>query len=106
MRKLEWRLACYALLDKPTECEHCGEATDVTLHYSRTAYHDKRMFPDGYGATRFTFLEVDLPEPSAALGEAERELDPNAPSWLCASCIADDESFWNEQWAEYYSGLL
>lgn len=59
-------------------CARCGEqSSDVTWHQSRTAY-----VWDGTG------------------------LDPNHPSPLCPSCRRDDVEYWDDMWADYYSGLL
>lgn len=57
-------------------CSDCGNRK-ATLCPSATAYHW-----DGKGE------------------------NPNQPSWMCGRCAKDYYAFWDEQWREYYSGLL
>lgn len=106
--RLLWREKCYELLKQPSRCEHCEEERPTVLHFSRTSYHDPRVNPDEYDRrkSRWANLEIDLPEPTAELGEMERKLDPNRPNWLCVECYETDVAFWDEMWDEYYRGLL
>jgi hypothetical protein len=57
-------------------CENCG-ARPTTLESRRTAYAW-----NGIGK------------------------DPNAPIRLCAECATEHHEYWNDMWAEYYSGRL
>lgn len=58
-------------------CEHCSDLDGVEFEDARTSY--------------------------CWDGEGE---DPNRPLVLCRSCAAEHHANWDEQWREYYSGLL
>lgn len=77
-------------------CERCGTYKGVQLVPSMTAYVQRtptvwdRICAEDGGLT---------PTPNVLP-------DPNPPSWLCPECAKDYQEYWEEQWAEYYSGLL
>lgn len=62
-------------------CEHCGTTDgDIKLESSRTMYYFEGV--------------IDSPE------------DPNHDIMLCRECAAAHHEYWDEMWADYYSGLL
>jgi hypothetical protein len=58
-------------------CECCGTHEAVEFQSARTAY-----VWDGEGE------------------------DPNRDVALCPPCAADHHAYWDERWADYYSGCL
>lgn len=78
-------------------CECCGETKGVQFESSRTAYSPKPM-------TRWERLR--LPDPLLPPSPLERFEAANPDLLLCRDCAAEHHAQWNQQWAEYYSGLL
>jgi len=68
-------------------CVRCGTSEGVKLEDARTAY--EQPSPDFFDH----LVGVPLP-------------DPNAPVLLCRSCAKEHHEFWDEMWADYYSGRL
>lgn len=64
-----------------------AEGDEVELEPSRTCY----------ASVTQTRIERILEDPIQ---------DPNAPIPLCRGCAIDHHQFWDDVWAEYYSGLL
>lgn len=62
---------------------------NVSLQPSRTAYVQPML-------TTWDRILLDGEDPP----------DPNADIPLCEDCVVEHEAYWDERWAEYYSGLL
>lgn len=58
-------------------CKHCGETTKVIWESSKTMYHWNMN---------------------------ETSLDPNRNIALCRGCAKSHHEYWDDLWAEYYSG--
>ena len=77
-------------------CEQCGRSEEVQLEDSRTCY--VKPAPTWY--ERILSKDEGL-TPTSEVGE-----DPNQPIWLCRDCAAEHHRFYDDQWKEFYSGLL
>lgn len=88
-------------LDIP--CEYCPEHPPRRAWRwgASTAYHWRPPTP-----TRFSLIEVDATPEELALWQMKYDQDPNRDLFMCEVCAEDYYSFWDEQWREYYSGLL
>lgn len=73
------------------KCEVCGATEGVQLEGSRTCYPIEEP-----GRYKRLVSGDSLASPP----------DPNAPIALCRDCAKDHHEFWDEQWQNYYSGLL
>ena len=108
------------------------KAHDILRHYDRwmvqignTTFYDWRRIPGHYLCRLRGKLHYHFAEQGAALGGCSNcgsfwrldwqpsmtaypskpgEPDPNAPVWLCEPCSEDYEEYWENMWAEYYSG--
>ena len=65
-------------LNNPSKCEYCKRAVDLVIETP--------------SMTRYYF-------------EKGQE-DPNRDKILCLPCAQDHVSYWEDQWADYYSGIL
>jgi hypothetical protein len=86
-------------------CAGCGSVEGVALEDSRTQYV-RRCLAQDCGA-------CDGLENPCRNGAADKrqcanwpEEDPNADVPLCRKCAAEHHANWDDQWADYYAGLL
>jgi len=82
--------------EEPRVCAHCGTTGGVRLEDARTAY--VREPPTVWDRIR---AEDGGLTPTPCVGE-----DPNAAIYLCRPCAKQHQDRWDDQWAEYYAGLL
>lgn len=83
------------MIKSPAQCLYCEKVSeDVTLVHAMTAYsHDMCEHEDCLRNEEMRRL-------------CYYDRNPNKDLLLCASCAEDYREFWNEQWNNYYRGLL
>lgn len=74
------------------KCKLCGETVGVVRRPARTAY----VAPELTDWERLGLEEGGLAIPP----------DPNPDLDLCPACSEEYDEWWDEQWREYYMGLL
>lgn len=99
------------------QCTHCG-AEPALWTPSMTCYHWDAPQRSAQLTAEYNMLLLDCiglssvvarcnVEEQLVLIDVELEAgDPNAPIPLCAACAADYIEYMEEQWRDYYSGVL
>lgn len=72
-----------------------------------TAYHwEPTAAKYARRPSRYNQVEVDVSEEELRAWEERHNPYPNKSPTLCLTCAEDYRSSWQEQWDQYYSGLL
>lgn len=87
---------------KPNQCEYCHIEKSLKLICGMTNYVIPYKKP-----TRWNMLEPDFTEEEQLkINDIKRKQDPNGSLWLCNECEMEHIEYWENQWNEYYKGLM